>query len=154
MNPRLPTLAELLEEQERLRISTFDYHFAWRLGSELRKRAIAANLPIAVEVRHGNDIVFATLLPGATVDNSHWAKRKCAVVQRFHKSSLYMKLLAAEQGYDLNERFRLPTFEFSPSGGALPLLLKGGVFVGSVVVSGLPDVEDHMLVADCLAELL
>jgi uncharacterized protein (UPF0303 family) len=154
MTHRVPTLLELLDEQERLQLSQFSYDFAWQLGARIRERAAAAQLPIAVEVRHGHDVVFATLLPGATIDNFNWARRKCAVVHRFHKSSLYMKLLAVEKSYDLNERFALPIGEFAPSGGALPLLLKGGTFIGSVAVSGLPDVDDHRLAAECIKDLL
>lgn len=154
MSSHAPTLSELVDEQERLQLSQFDYDFAWRLGVKIRERATDARLPIAIEVRHGNDVVFASLLPGATVDNFHWARRKCAVVHRFHKSSLYMKLFAIEKGYDLNERFALPIMDFAPSGGALPLLLKGGLFVGSVAVSGLPDIEDHKLAAESIFDLL
>ena len=154
MTSHAPTLSELLAEQERLQLSHFDYDVAWQLGVKIRTRAVAAQLPIAIEVRHGNDVVFATLLPGATIDNFNWARRKCAVVHRFHKSSLYMRLMAEEKGYNLNERFALPILDFAPSGGALPLLLKNGLFVGSVAVSGLPDVDDHRLAAESIAELL
>jgi uncharacterized protein (UPF0303 family) len=149
-----PTLSELLDEQEKLQLPHFDYDVAWQLGAKIRERAAAAGLPIAIEVRHGNDVVFACLLPGATIDNFNWARRKCAVVHRFQKSSLYMRILAEEKGYNLNERFALPVLDFAPSGGAVPLFLKGGLFVGSVAVSGLPDVEDHRLAAECIAELL
>lgn len=149
-----PTLSELLDEQEKLQLPHFDYDVAWQLGAKIRERAVAASLPIAIEVRHGNDVVFACLLPGATIDNFNWARRKCAVVHRFHKSSLYMRIMAEEKGYNLNERFALPVLDFAPSGGAVPLFLKGGLFVGSVAVSGLPDVEDHRLAAECIAELL
>ena len=65
-----------------------------------------------------------------------------------------MKLEAQSKNYDFNTRFRLPPGDFAAGGGGVPLLLKGGVFIGSVGISGLPDVQDHKLVTGCLAELL
>jgi uncharacterized protein (UPF0303 family) len=146
-------LAGLLEEQKALELDRFDYDFAWELGSLVRLRAHSEALPVAIEVRHGTDIIFATLAKGATIDNFDWVRRKCAVVHRFHRSSLAVRIDAQEKGYDFNARFRLPAGDFAASGGAVPLIVRG-LFVGSVGVSGLPDVDDHKLATDCLKEIL
>ncbi|WP_313615598.1 heme-binding protein, partial [Rhizobium sp.] len=47
-----------------------------------------------------------------------------------------------------------PTSDYVASGGAFPLTIRGGTLIGSVGVSGLPDVEDHKLVTLCLTEML
>ncbi|WP_244506482.1 heme-binding protein [Pararhizobium polonicum] len=66
-----------------------------------------------------------------------------------------IKHLEAEQrGYDFNSRFRLPESGFAASGGGFPLMLRGGTMIGTVGVSGLPDLEDHLLVTNALRELL
>ncbi len=149
-----PTIDNVIAEEALLHIPTFHYDFAWTLGSMIRQKAAEKQYPVAVEVRHGNDVVFATLLPGATIDNFGWTKRKCAVVHRFHRSSLRVRLEAAARGYDFNAKFGLPVTEYVASGGGFPLFLKGGTLVGSVAVSGLPDVEDHALITETLKEML
>ncbi|MET1028767.1 MAG: heme-binding protein [Dongiaceae bacterium] len=145
-----PTLAELAEELKSLEIDRFDYEFAWNLGLQIREKAINRGHDIAIEIRHGNDVIFATLVGKATIDNFDWTRRKCAVVHRFQRSSLAVRLEAEQNGYDFNTRFRLPPADFAASGGGIPLMLKGGIFIGSVGVSGLPNVEDHRLISDTL----
>lgn len=148
------SLEALMEEQKSLEISEFNYDFVWELGGRIYQHARENNFPVAIEIRHGSDIIFAMLAPGATIDNFDWTRRKAAVVHRFHRSSLFMKLEAQEKNYDFNNRFRLPPENFAAGGGGVPLILKGGTFIGSVGVSGLPDVQDHKLITRCLAELL
>jgi hypothetical protein len=63
------TLEALAHEQQGLRLARFDYDVAWRLGLAMRARAAAASLPVAITIAHGPDLVFATVLPGATSDN-------------------------------------------------------------------------------------
>jgi len=149
-----PTIESVKAEEAALQIPTFHYDFAWTLGSLIRQKAAEGNHPVAIEVRHGNDVVFATLLPGATIDNFGWARRKCAVVHRFHRSSLRVRLEAEAKGYDFNAKFGLPVTDYVASGGGFPLILKGGTLVGSVAVSGLPDIEDHAMIVESLREFL
>jgi uncharacterized protein (UPF0303 family) len=154
MTIETPSLDALRAELAALQLNTFNYDFAWKLGSLIRQRAASQELPVAIEIRHGTDVVFATLLPGATIDNFGWTRRKCAVVHRFHRSSLQVRLESELKGYDFNTRFGLPTSDYVASGGAFPLTIRGGTLIGSVGVSGLPDVEDHKLVTLCLTEML
>ncbi|QCJ01132.1 heme-degrading domain-containing protein [Agrobacterium larrymoorei] len=148
------SLEVLAEERAQLTIPNFDYAFAWQLGSLIRQKAVENDLSVAIEVRHGADVVFATLAGKATIDNFDWTRRKCAAVHRFHRSSLQLRLDAEKGGYDFNQRFRLPPADYVASGGAVPLILTGGTLIGTVAVSGLPDVEDHALVASALRDLI
>lgn len=148
------TLPALIEERKALQLRTFDYSFAWELGRRIRERAVSASLPVAIEVRHGMDVIFATLVGDATIDNFDWTRRKAAVAHRFHRSSLEMRLEAEKGGFDFNSRFRLPEADFVASGGAVPLVMRDGLFIGAVAVSGLPDVEDHQLAVDTLKTLV
>jgi uncharacterized protein (UPF0303 family) len=149
-----PTIADLVDEQSELQLDRFDYDFAWELGSRIRSRAQSDALSVAIQVRHGSDVVFATLVGGATIDNFDWTRRKCAVAHRFHRSSLQIRLESEAGGYDFNARFRLPVEDYVASGGGVPLLLKGGTLIGSVAVSGLPNVEDHNLVTSTLLQIV
>jgi uncharacterized protein (UPF0303 family) len=148
------TIESLAQEQQELQLEYFDYSFAGQLGLLIRDLAIKAALPISITVAHGTDIVFSILMPGATADNSAWAARKRGVANRFHRSSLAMRLEAEQGKYDFNQRFRLPEEEFVASGGGVPLILRNGTLIGTAGVSGMPDVEDHRLVVEALKQIL
>lgn len=149
----LHTLESLAAEQENLLLNAFSYDFAWALGVAIRARAEAIRAPVAIEVSHGLTTVFASLLPGATLDNLDWTARKRAVAHRFHRSSLAMRLEAEKAGFDFNERFRLPKEAYVASGGGIPLILRNGTLIGTAAVSGLPDTDDHQLIVDGLRSL-
>jgi uncharacterized protein (UPF0303 family) len=148
------TVESLAAELKALELDRFDYEFAWRLGATIRDLADQRRLPVGITVGHGADLVFATLMPGATPDNIAWTARKRAVAHRFHRSSLSMRLAAEASGVDFNKRFRLPEADFAASGGGVPLIERNGTLVGTVAVSGLPDVEDHGLVIEALRLIL
>ena len=148
------TLEALAREQQELLLERFDYEFAWHLGVLMRERAANASAPVAITVAHGSDVVFSVLMPGATPDNSAWAARKRAVAQRFHRSSLAMRLEAEQGQFDFNRRYILPEFGFVASGGGVPLMLRDGTLIGTAAVSGLPDVEDHRLIVGSLQQML
>ena len=149
-----PSLADLEREQERLQLTGFDYATAWALGLRMQLEASARSLPVAIEVSHGNTVVFFALLPGATPDNPDWTRRKRAVALRFHRSSLYMRLQCEQHGWNFHDRFRLPDADFAASGGAVPIVVRGVGVVGAAAVSGLPDVEDHALVVSAIESLM
>lgn len=147
------TLESLAEEQQGLLLDRFDYDFAWRLGFMMRETAASAGAPVAITVAHGADLVFSVLMPGATPDNSDWAAGKRAVANRFHRSSLAMRLEAEQGKFDFHRRYRLDESRFVASGGGVPLMLRNGTLIGTVAVSGLPDVEDHRMIVDALRQL-
>ncbi|XUY29914.1 heme-degrading domain-containing protein (plasmid) [Agrobacterium sp. rho-8.1] len=148
------TLQTLSEELQVLQLPFFDYEVAWRLGSLMQAQAAASALPAAITVAHGADLVFSVLMPGATLDNSDWAARKRAVAHRFHRSSLEMRLEAEAGTFEFNRRYRLPETDYVASGGGVPLILRGGTLIGTIGVSGLPDVEDHRLAVNALLKHL
>ena len=147
-----PTLDDLRAEEGRLLLDGFDYAAAQRLGRRLQDLAAERNLPVAIEVTHGATPIFLALMPGATPDNLDWVRRKRAVVMRFHRSSLFMRLLCEEQGVEFHTRYPLPAADYAASGGGVPLLVRGVGVVGVACVSGLPDVEDHALIVEALAD--
>ncbi len=148
-----PSLDDLEQEQARLELSRFDYADAWRVGAHMQAAAAAQNLPVTIEVSHGDTMVFFALMPGATPDNPNWTRRKRAVALRFHRSSLYMRLLCEKHGWTFADRFRLPPEDFAASGGGIPIFVRGVGVVGAAAVSGLPDVDDHALVVCALDSL-
>ena len=148
------SLDQLAAEEAELQFSAFTEDDAWALGSAMVATARAAGAPVAIDVRRHGHQLFHAALPGSSPDNDRWIERKIRVVDRFGHSSLYMRVLCEEDGSTLGEKFLLDEREFAAHGGAFPLLVRGVGPVGTVVVSGLPQVEDHRMVVAALREHL
>jgi uncharacterized protein (UPF0303 family) len=148
-------LAALLAEEEHLVFPHFNVDVAWALGSSLRDAAIAAKHPVAILLRQNGRSLFHTALEGSSVDNDVWLGRKSAVVDRFGHSSYYVGCKArAESDVDFNVGARLDPDKFAAHGGAFPLLVAKTGLVGTIAVSGLPQVEDHRFVVERLEQFL
>ena len=145
-----PSLAELAAEEEELQFSGFTNDDAWDLGSALVAAARRDGAPVAVDVsRHGHQLFHASL-PGTSPDNDSWIQRKTRVVHRFGHSSLYVRESSLERGTTFEEEFGLDPQVYAAHGGAFPVLVRGVGPVGTVVVSGLPQLEDHRMVVAAL----
>jgi len=147
-------LDELEAQESRLVFDRFDDDTAWELGSALRAQASAGGLPIAISVRRNGRLLFFAALPGSSADNEAWLARKCAVVDRYGHSSLRVGEQFRVDGKSFDESARLDPASFAAHGGAFPILLRGTGCVGTVAVSGLPQLEDHQLVVDTIARVL
>jgi uncharacterized protein (UPF0303 family) len=146
MADSLMSLADLAAEEEELQFSSFTNDDAWALGSALRATARAAELPVAISITRNHHRLFLTALTGATPDNDSWIERKTRVVERFGHSSLYVGEAARAEGTTFEEQFGLDPVLYAAHGGAFPILVRSVGPVGVVVVSGLPQVEDHRMV--------
>jgi uncharacterized protein (UPF0303 family) len=148
-----PTLAELAAEEHELQLTRFTNDDAWALGSALVDRGRVQGLPIAVDVSRHSHQLFHAALTGATPDNDDWIARKARTVHRFGTSSLAVGQRFREAGTTFEESSGLDPALYAAHGGGFPLLVRDVGPVGVVVVSGLPQVEDHRLVVAALREL-
>lgn len=149
-----PTLESVVLEEGDLLWPGFDASTAWQLGGRLHDQAVRDDLAIAIEISVAGHVLFVSALPGATPDNAEWIRRKRNTVMRFHRSSLAMRLLCESKGTSLAERYGLAESDYVASGGAVPIKIVGTGCVGAVVVSGLPDVEDHRLVLETMRSMI
>lgn len=147
-------LEVLLRQEQDLVFTRFDLDTAWELGTLLRREALAADLPVAIAVRRNGQTLFHTALPGSSADNDGWLSRKASVVERFGHSSYYVRCRFRADGGDFDTDARLDPTVFAAHGGAFPLILQGSGCIGSVAVSGLPQVEDHRFVVTVLEQFL
>jgi uncharacterized protein (UPF0303 family) len=147
-------LAELLAEEARLVFRTFDHTTAWDLGSRLRAEASRAHLPIAISIRRNGQCLFHAALPGSSADNAGWLLRKAAVVERYGHSSYFVGCKFRAEGGDFDADSRLDVAAFAAHGGAFPIILGSNGCIGTVAVSGLPQVEDHRFVVTQLERFL
>lgn len=146
-------LEALLAEERELQFPSFGADAAWMLGNAIHQRAMAGSFPIAIEVSRNGQQLFFAALPGATPDNAEWIRRKRAVVQ-LHHSSLYMSVEAEQTGRPFLQRYGLPEQDYAAAGGGFPIFVRETGCVGAVVVSGLPQLEDHRLVTEAIRETI
>lgn len=145
-------LARLEAERDSITLLSFDRQAAWWLGTWLRDRALECGLGVVIDIRYGDQLVFAAALAGTTADHTDWARRKARLVRRFDAPSLLVATRLLAKGQTL-EHYGLPSSEYAAAGGACPVMVVGAGLVGTVAVSGQPQETDHELVVSALQAL-
>ena len=148
------TTFQLLNEEQILTLPSLDLSSALEIGEIAKTFGQLRNLPIAIEVRLGNWTVYHVSLPGSTPENDWWVSRKARTVILKHHSTMYERVSAEERGVDWHKENNLPDETHAIHGGGLPLTTKNEGFVGVLLISGLPQVEDHLLGVEVLTEFL
>jgi len=147
-------MAELVAQEQRLQFTRFDNDDAWRLGCLLVEIARERALAVTIDVRRGEQQLFHCALPGTSADNDAWIERKIRVVRRYGHSSYLIGQKFRDEGSSFEEKSRLDPDRYAAHGGAFPVLVAGVGLVGTVTVSGLPQLEDHLLVVEALEAFL
>ena len=148
------TSQQLLQEEQVLILPSLTNTDAIEIGQIATSLGIDRNLPIAVEVRIGDWIVYHASLTGSTPENDWWIGRKARVVNLKKHSTIYERVLAEENGIDWHKENNLMDETHAIHGGGLPLITKDGGYQGVLIVSGLPQVDDHLLGVEVLTEFL
>ena len=145
-----PEIPDLEDQERRLTLTRFTYDDAWRLGTLLVELARARQAPVAVDIRRGGQQLFHAALPGSTPDNDAWIDRKRRVVERYGCSSLLVGSRFRAKGTTFEDSSRLDPDVYAAHGGSFPIRVEGAGVIGTVTVSGLPQVEDHRMVVEAL----
>ena len=145
---------QLLEEEQILRLPSLTNSDAVEIGEIATTLGNQRKVPIAIQVRIGDWIVFHASLPGSTAENDSWIARKARVVLATGNSTMFERVLAEEQDIDWYLVNGLPEETHAIHGGGLPLKVKGMGCVGILLISGLPQVQDHLLGVEVLTEFL
>jgi len=148
------TSTQLMNEELIITLPSLDLAGALEIGEIAKSIGVARNLPIAIEVRLGDWIVYHVSLPGSTPENDWWMSRKARTVKLKQHSTMYERVSAEERGVDWYEENNLLDETHAIHGGGLPLITKDDGFVGVLLISGLPQVEDHLLGVEVLTEFL
>lgn len=144
-------ILNITEEQERLlRFKYIDFEIVKRISlsiaDSLEKRKASAYIEAII---NGN-VVFSLALPGASRNNAEWVRRKSNLTSRYSQSSLRAYLSMRKNGKTL-EGCGMDARDYGLSGGSFPILLEGGLCIGSITVSGMTESEDHQAVVDAIA---
>ena len=148
------TSSQLKNEEQILILPSVDIAGALEIGEIAKSIADLRKLPVAIQVRLDNWIIYHASLPGSTSENQWWIDRKARVVMLKHHSTLFERVSAEERGVDWHKENNLLDETHAIHGGGLPLITKDKGFVGVLLISGLPQVEDHLLGVEVLTEFL
>ncbi|GAA6005361.1 hypothetical protein JCM10207_002952 [Rhodosporidiobolus poonsookiae] len=136
---------------EELSFLSFTSNDAFELGSRIRA-TIAAHPSgraalVDIVTASGQRLFFATSGEGTQPDNAEWARRKRASVLRWGKSTASLNVKwpggAVPSAYGINEA------DYACHGGGFPIRVKGvEPIIGTIVVSGLAQEDDHQVIVD------
>jgi uncharacterized protein (UPF0303 family) len=144
---------QLLDEEQILKLPSLSNNDAIEIGQIAVTLGSQRKLPIAIEVRIDEWIVFHASLEGSKPENDWWINRKVAVVVLNQHSTMFERVSAEERGVDWHNENGVTDETHAIHGGALPLITDEG-FKGILIISGLPQVEDHLLAVEVLTEFL
>ena len=144
---------QLLEEEQMLRLPSLTNSDAVQIGEIATTLGNQRKVPIAIQVRIGDWIDFHASLQGSKPENEWWINRKVAVVKLKQHSTMYERVFAEERRVDWHKENNLQDETHAIHGGALPLITNEG-FKGILIISGLPQVEDHLFAVEVLTEFL
>jgi uncharacterized protein (UPF0303 family) len=152
-------IATIAQQEQLLRFPSFDAATAWQLGCRMRDRLLALKAGGTVEIEAAGQLLFACATTGATPGQADWIRRKRNTVRRFARSSYAVGRQLELDGQTLESRHGLTLAEYAAHGGGFPLWIAAGdptaaIMIGSIIVSGLPQRDDHNLVVSAIAEQL
>ena len=145
---------ELLNQEITLRLENFSNQEAIEIGEYAVEIAQNRNLPIAIEIRINDWTVFKAVLPGSKTENDGWINRKARVVTLTGHSTMFERVRAEELGIDWHHEHGVVDETHAIHGGGIPLTTKDGNLRGVMIISGLPQVDDHLLAVEILSAYL
>ena len=148
------TSSQLLIEEHILTLPFLGLTEGLEIADIAKSLSVLRNLPVAIEVRFGDWIIYHASLPGSKPENDWWISRKARVVMLKHHSTMYERVSSEERGVDWHKENNLLDETHAIHGGGLPLITKNEGFVGMLLICGLPQVEDHLLGVEVLTEFL
>ncbi len=148
------TSAGLAREAKALVLPSLTQAQAIEIGEIGFAKASERALPIIVEVRLGDWTVFKVALPGSKPDNDSWVSRKARVVLATGNSTMHVRVDAEERGVDWYLETGLSEDLHAIHGGGLALNVADSGLTGILLISGLPQVDDHLLGVEIITEYL
>ena len=141
-------------EAKALVLASLSQAEALEIGTIAQAIGLDRKLPVAIEVRMKEWTIFHVSLPGSNTECDSWIARKARVVNATGNSTMYERVLAEEQGIDWYAVKGLSEESHAIHGGGLALNVVGLGLTGILLISGLPQVDDHLLGVEIITEYL
>jgi uncharacterized protein (UPF0303 family) len=146
--------ARIEDEVAELQLENFSASDALRLGLILVRKGTEGALPIAIDIRRGQQILFHAALEGAQADNDVWIARKARAVERYGIPSLLLGTRPKIAGKRIENEGWFDQMTYAAHGGGFPISVRGAGIVAVATVSGLPQIDDHDLVVAGIREFV
>ena len=146
--------AELLEQESACVLRDFDSAIAQEIGAIATEIGLERNLGIEISIRIGEWEVFKAALPGSKQESDGWINRKANVVNLTKHSTMYERVRAEEEGFDWHSKHGVEDATHAIHGGGFPIYSEAKGFAGILLISGLPQVDDHKLAVEILQVFL
>ena len=144
------TSVQLLEHEASSVFEELNREIALELGNRAAVLGAARNYPITISVQLDGEEVFRTALPGASDEHAGWITRKSRVVNLTQHSTMYERVKAEEDEIDWHKQHGVADETHAIHGGGFPLRTSDGQFRGVLLISGLPQEEDHLFAVEVL----
>jgi uncharacterized protein (UPF0303 family) len=144
------TSVQLLEHEATSVFEELNREIAIEVGSRAAALGTSKNYPITISIELDGEEVFREALLGASNEHAGWITRKSNVVNLTQHSTMYERVKAEEDGIDWHEKHGVVDETHAIHGGGFPLLTTDGQFRGVLLISGLPQVEDHLFAVEVL----
>ncbi|MBA3039322.1 MAG: heme-degrading domain-containing protein [Alphaproteobacteria bacterium] len=147
-------LDTLAGQEDALVFKAFNEITAIEVGEHLLRAARAGDLPVVINIRTADRVLFHAALPGSSPDNDEWARRKSNVTLRFHRSSMRVGENYRLKGREVCVELGLDPIDYASHGGSFPVRVAGTGVVAAITVSGLTSEDDHGLIVRVLEDYL
>jgi uncharacterized protein (UPF0303 family) len=146
------TSVQLLEHEASSALEKIDIEIAREIGKKAFKLATERNLPITISVELDSEEVFRKNVSGDGEEHSGWIARKSNVVNLTHHSTMYERVKSEEDETDWHAEHGVVDETHAIHGGGFPLITTDGSFRGVLLISGLPQVDDHLFAVEVLQQ--
>jgi uncharacterized protein (UPF0303 family) len=143
---------EDLENEPRVDLEHFTKEDAFALGTIAAGVILEWGVSLAVDIVIGDDLVYRAKLGKTNKGNDEWLAGKAAVATHFGESSLLVRL-RHEAGDTPFTDLDLDHDTMKAHGGSIPLRVQGEI-VGTITMSGEPDVVDHETCTEAVTRYL
>lgn len=146
------TSVELLEHEASSAFEQLDLDRAIQIGNSAISIATARKYPVTVVIELDGEEVFRQTVAGDAKEHAGWIARKLNVVKLTRHSTMYERVKSEEDEIDWHAKHGVVDETHAIHGGGFPLITTDGTFRGVFLVSGLPQVEDHLFALEVLQQ--
>ena len=140
-------IADLEALESELLFDSFDLNDAWRLGSAAAEVILEHDYSLSVQIVLAGRTVFKAAFNGVSQDTEPWLVGKAAAALLFESSSMRVRL---RKDADPSVIDGIDQDLYRTHGGSVPIRVVDRGIVGTITVSGEPDVVDHAVAIEAL----
>ena len=144
------TSVQLLEHEAASAFERLDVEKALEIGKHGVDLARSRDYPVTIVVELDGAEVFRETVSGDGGEHAGWIARKSRVVNLTHHSTMYERVKSEEEESDWHADHGVVDETHAIHGGGFPLMTTDGHFRGVLLISGLPQVEDHLFAVEVL----